>query len=78
MLADSSPVPFEYFPAVHFVHDVTATDSAYVPAAQSVQTDRPFSYFPAGHAAEILISQIPFCSAHFGGNGLAHTPDLSF
>jgi len=33
------PVAFEYFPTMHFVHDVTVGDSAYVPAAQSVQTD---------------------------------------
>ena len=33
------PVAFEYFPAMHFVHDVTLGVSEYVPVAQSVQTD---------------------------------------
>ena len=53
------PVAFEYFPPMHFVHAVTVGDSEYVPAAQSVQIDRSFEYFPAGHAAEILRSQLP-------------------
>jgi hypothetical protein len=51
------PVAFEYFPAMQLVHDVTAVDPEYVPAAQSVQTDRSFEYFPAGHAAQCTDSQ---------------------
>ena len=50
------PVAFEYFPRMHLVHDVTAVDPEYVPASQSVQTDRSFEYFPAGHAAHFLKS----------------------
>jgi hypothetical protein len=53
------PVAFEYFLAMQLVHDVTAVDPEYVPAAQSVQTDRSFEYFPAGHAAQILKGQMP-------------------
>jgi len=44
---------------MQLVHDVTAVDPEYVPAAQSVQTDRSFEYFPAGHAAQILKGQMP-------------------
>ena len=51
MLDVVCPVAFEYFPRRHLVHDVTAVDPEYVPASQSVHTDRLFEYFPAGHAA---------------------------
>jgi len=53
------PVAFEYFPRMHLVHDVAAVDPEYVPASQSVQTDWSFEYFPAGHAAQVLKSQLP-------------------
>ena len=46
-----APVASEYLPPIHFVHDVTASNCEYVPAAQSVQRDRALAYFPEGHAA---------------------------